>query len=268
MADIYATMNEQPKEVQERVVEAMRLRAEEPEMQAMLERYLGGIDVPQGARALEIGCGAGAATRKLAELPGVIEVIAIDPSDVFLVSARSALSDLSTVTFRQGDARSLAFEDDEFHLVLSHTVLCHVPDAERAIREAFRVLAPGGQLVVFDGDYPTMNVAVSDFDPLQCCVDALIRNYVHDPWFMRHLPKLVERCGFTVRKSDGHGYVKLTNPQYLTTAVARGADQIMSQGTIGPELAAALKAELNRRIRDGQFYGVIVFGSLIAQKPL
>lgn len=267
MADIYATMNEQPKEVQERVVEAMRLRADEPEMQTMLERYLASIDVSQGARALEIGCGAGAATRKLAGLPGVSEVTAIDPSEIFLVSARKALSDLPTVKFYQGDARSLAFEDEKFDLVLSHTVLCHIPDVERAVREAFRVLAPGGQLVVFDGDYATMNVAVNDFDPLQCCVDALIRNYVHDPWFMRHLPKLVERCGFTVRKSDGHGYVKLTDPQYLTTAVNRGADQIASQGTIGPELAAALKAELNRRINDGQFYGVIVFGSLIAQKP-
>lgn len=268
MADVYATMNEQPTEVQERIVEAMRLRAEEPEMQVMLERYLSSVDVPQGARALEIGCGAGAATRKLAVLPGVSEVTAIDPSEIFLVSARKAMSDLPNVKFYQGDARSLAFDEGTFDLVLSHTVLCHVPDVEKAVREAFRVLVPGGQLVVFDGDYATMNVAVNDFDPLQCCVDALIRNYVHDPWFMRHLPKLAERCGFTVRKSDGHGYVKLSDPQYLTTAVSRGADQLVSQGTIGPELAAALKSELNRRVKEGQFYGVIVFGSLIAQKPL
>jgi len=140
-------------------------------------------------------------------------------------------------------------------------------EIQERVVEAFRVLRPGGQLVVFDGDYATIDVARGDFDPLQCCVDATIRNYVHDPWFMRRLPKLVEGCGFAVRTYDGHGYVKITDPRYLTTVVGRGADVIVSQGTIGPELATALKLELSRRIDSGQFYGMIMFGSLVAQKP-
>lgn len=267
MADPYASMNEQPREIQERVVEAMRLRAEEPEMQLMLDRYLGAIDVPEGARGLEIGCGAGAATRRFAGLPGITEVIALDPSEVFLEAARKSLSDLSNVTLRQGDARSLEFEDTTFDVVLAHTVLCHVPDAASAIEEAYRVLVPGGQLVVFDGDYATVNMGLGDSDPLQCCVDAAVNNYVHDAWFMRRLPALLKRAGFTIRSSDGHGYVKLTDAQYLETIVSRGADALAAGSTIGHDLAVALKAEVQRRIQEGRFYGVIVFGSVVAVKP-
>lgn len=267
MADPYASMNEQPREVQERIVEAMRLRAEEPEMQAMLDRYLDAVEVREGARALEIGCGAGAATHKLSKLSGVQAIVALDPSAVFLERAQQTLVDVSNVELRQGDARSLEFDDETFDLVLSHTVLCHVPDAEKAIAEAFRVLVPGGQLVVFDGDYATVNMALGDFDPLQCCVDAVVRNYVNDPWFMRRLPKMAEVAGFDVRHTEAHGYIKLKDAQYFETLIGRGADAIVAAGTIGAELANALKHEGQRRIREGQFYGVIMFGSLVACKP-
>lgn len=267
MPDIYSSISQQSREVQARVVDAMRLRGQEPEMAAMLERYLSRIEVLDGARVLEIGCGAGFATRAIASLPGVAHVTGIDPSPVFLESARDTSGDYPNITFAQGDARSLAYDDGSFEIVLSHTTLCHVPEPEKALREAHRVLTPGGQLVVFDGDYATMSLAVGDFDPIQACVDALLENFVHDKWFMRHLPKLADEAGFEVREMEGHGYIKITDPDYLLTVVHRGADSIAAAGTIGPELVAALRREAQRRVEQGQFYGVVMFASLIAVRP-
>jgi len=267
MPDIYATINKQPDEVQERVLEAMSLRAEEPEMQAMLEQYLSALRIPAEARVLEIGCGAGAATRKIAELPSVGQVTGMDPSPLFLKRARQDLADLSNVTFLEGDARSLQLEDESFEIVVAHTVLCHVPEPKKALREANRVLVPGGQIVIFDGDYATMNIAIGDFDPLQSCVDCLLSNFVHDQWFMRRLPKMVAEAGFRVCRSDGHGYVKISDPKYLLTVVDRGADIIEAAGTIGSDLAEELKAEARRRVEENRFYGEIMFGSLVAEKP-
>ena len=88
--------------------DAMRLRADEPEMQAMLKRYLSKIEVPEGARVLEIGCGAGPATRVIAGLAGVAHVTGIDPSPVFLESAKVASEGIPNISYAEGDARSLA----------------------------------------------------------------------------------------------------------------------------------------------------------------
>ena len=267
MPDIYSSISQQPIEIQERVVNAMRLRADEPEMQEMLKRYLAKIEVPERARVLEIGCGAGPATRVIAGLTGVAHVIGVDPSPVFLESARSASKGILNITFAEGDARSLAYDDESFEIVLSHTTLCHVPEPEKALHEAYRVLSPRGQLVVFDGDYATMSLAIGDFDPIQPCVDAFLENFVHDKWFMRHLPKMAEKTGFEIRAMEGHGYVKITDPDYLLTVVHRGADSIAAEGTIGPDLVAALRQEAQRRAEQNEFYGSIMFASLIAEKP-
>lgn len=267
MPDVYASISQQPKQVQERVVDAMSLRAEEPEMQAMLEQYLSKIEVPEGARVLELGCGSGHATRAIADLPGISHVTGIDPSPVFLESAQAASKGDSNITFAEGDARSLVYDDESFEIVLSHTTLCHVPEPKKALQEAHRVLIPSGQLVVFDGDYATMSLAIGDFDPVQQCVDALLENFVHDKWFMRHLPNMADKAGFEVRQMEGHGYVKITDPDYLLTVVHRGADAIAAEGTIGPDFVAALRQEAQRRVEQNDFYGVIMFATLIAEKP-
>ena len=266
MPDIYATISEQPVDVQQRVIQALNLRADEPEMQGMLNDYLADIEVPTNAHVLEIGCGAGAATRKLSGLPNVSHVTATDLSPHLLARARELSKNLDNVTFAEADARSLEFEDDSFDIVVSHTVLCHVPEPQEALREAFRVLKPSGQIVVFDSDYATMNIATGDFDPLQSCVDAVLSNFVHDIWFMRRLPKMVQAAGFIESRTKGHGYVKISDPKYLLTVVDRGADAIATEGIIGTEMAAALKAEARRRVEEQQFYGVVMFGSLIAKK--
>ncbi len=248
-------------------MEAMSLRASEPEMQAMLDRYLSTLNVPPGARVLEIGCGAGPVTRKIATLPGVSHVTGLDPAPVFLERARRDLAELSNVRFVEGDARLLNMEDESFEIVIAHTVLCHVPEPEKILREAIRVLVPGGQIVIFDGDYATMSISIGDFDPLQSCVDCVLSNFVHDRWFMRRLPKMVTDTGFRISQSDGHGYVKVSDPKYLLTVVDRGTDIIEAAGTIGNSLAKELKAEVRRRVRENRFYGTIMFGSLIAEKP-
>jgi arsenite methyltransferase len=71
---------------------------------------------------------------------------------VFLEHARANFGRDGKITFQQADARQLPLEDASADLVISHTTLCHVPNVEKAIGEAFRVLKPGGQFVVFDGD--------------------------------------------------------------------------------------------------------------------
>jgi Methyltransferase domain len=152
-------------------------------------------------------------------------------------------------------------------LVVFHTTLCHIPNPELALREAHRVLRPDGWLTVFDGDYTTATVAVSDFDPLQVLVSAMVANFVHDPWLTRRLPKTLASTGFRVLSLRSHGYTQTTGPTYMLTLVDRGADALCRSGTLTTDAADDLRKEAVRRAQAGEFFGHISFISVIARKP-
>jgi ubiquinone/menaquinone biosynthesis C-methylase UbiE len=232
----------------------------------MLSAYVSEIDFPHGARVLDIGCGTGAVSRFLTRYPGVSEVVGVDPSPVFLARATQLARDYRNISFEKGDARSLPFPDESFDVVVAHTVLCHVPEPTRVLAEAFRVMRPSGWLAVFDGDYPTTTVAIGDVDPLQTCVDEMIHGWVHNLWVVRRLPAIVRSAGFEVTSFRSHGYLQSSSPTYMMTLIERGADMLTSAGRIGGDAAAAIKAEAHRRVKTGDFFGHIVYVSLIGRK--
>jgi ubiquinone/menaquinone biosynthesis C-methylase UbiE len=151
MADVYAAITDADPVLVARIAEVLELRAADPQQTAMRRAYLADLALPHRARVLEVGCGTGPVTRELAGWPGVAEATGLDPSPTFLDRARR-LDPPATARFVQGDARSLAFPDHHFDLVVFHTTLCHLPGPELALAEAARVLRPGGWLALFDGD--------------------------------------------------------------------------------------------------------------------
>jgi SAM-dependent methyltransferase len=267
MPDVYATIAEVDVATQERLAAVLELRAADPQQRAMLDSYLSEVEVPPAARVLEVGCGTGAVTRVLARRPGVAEAVGVDPSPVFVARAGELAAGLGNTSFEEGDGRALRFGDGGFDVVVCHTVLCHVPEPERVLAEAFRVLRPGGTVAVCDGDYATTTVALGEADPLQDCIEAVKAEFLNDPWLVRRLPALLRSAGFELRGSRSHGYLQTDQPAYMLTLVDRGADALASRGRIGPELCASLKAEARRRAEADEFYGFIGFASFIARKP-
>ena len=195
MPDVYANITSVAKPVVEQIANVLELRATDSQQRLMREAYLSEVAFPPNARALDVGCGTGALTRVLAEWANVNAVVGLDPSPILLDRARQRSMTYSGLAFEEGDARALPFDASSFDLTLFHTTLCHVPEPERALVEAFRVLRPGGWLAVFDGDYATTSVAIGDFDPLQACVAAWVGSSVHDRWLLRRLPAMLVRSG-------------------------------------------------------------------------
>jgi ubiquinone/menaquinone biosynthesis C-methylase UbiE len=101
----------------------------------------------RGQRVLDVGTGDGNYAIEAAALAA--SVTALDPQLEMLEAAqrRSAARGVE-LTLRQGRAEALPFEDGSFDLVIAVTVLCFVPNAALAVREAARVLAPGGRLLL------------------------------------------------------------------------------------------------------------------------
>jgi ubiquinone/menaquinone biosynthesis C-methylase UbiE len=267
MPDVWTTVRDLDQATQERLADVLEKRGADPQQQAMRRSFLQAVAFPPGARVLDVGCGTGVLTRVLAQWPNVASVAGVDPAPALLDKARVAAAGASNVSYREGDGRSLPFESGMFDIVTCDSMLSHVPGPERAIEEAFRVLRASGCLAVFDGDYATTTVALADHDPLQVCVDAMMANSVTDRRIMRRLAKVVADRGFQVVSLRSFGFAETSNDGYMLTVVDRGADILCSQGHIGEETAAALKAEARSRLRSGRFFGHIAYAGLVARKP-
>jgi phosphatidylethanolamine/phosphatidyl-N-methylethanolamine N-methyltransferase len=101
-----------------------------------------------GERILIDGCGTGA---DLDFLPPDVEVVATDLTPVMVERTRRRAQSLGrAVDARVMNAQALEFADASFDAVVLHLILAVVPDPVAAIREAARVLKPGGRTVVFD----------------------------------------------------------------------------------------------------------------------
>jgi ubiquinone/menaquinone biosynthesis C-methylase UbiE len=96
---------------------------------------------------LDLGCGPGAMTLPLLERGR--RVVAYDLAPAMVREARrlAARAASENAAFCVGDASRLPFADASFAAIMCTGVLEYVPDAAAALREARRVLAPGGQLV-------------------------------------------------------------------------------------------------------------------------
>lgn len=100
------------------------------------------LQIPDGARVLDLGCAFGFGTRLPARR---FETYGHDLSVPYITRARRSLPD---VTFTVGPADSVPYPDAFFDAVLLLDVMEHVPDDAAVVREIARVLRPGGTLIL------------------------------------------------------------------------------------------------------------------------
>jgi SAM-dependent methyltransferase len=97
-----------------------------------------------GRRALELGCGTGVFLERVARSGATLH--GIDLSEDLLEKARSRVGSLPNVVLDRGNAEALPYPDGHFDAVYGSSVLHHL-NLDTALREAHRVLRPGGRLV-------------------------------------------------------------------------------------------------------------------------
>lgn len=108
--------------------------------------------VRPGDRVVDVGCGTGYFTRMMAKEVGPDgSAVGVDPSRDALTRARHS-NRLDNCSFTEGQAEALDLPDGSFDVVVTSLMVHHLPEEARprAIGEMFRVLRPGGRVLVAD----------------------------------------------------------------------------------------------------------------------
>ena len=174
-----------------------------------------------GQTILDIGSGPGFLACELAEAVGPTGgVHGIDPSEAMLALARSRerSRDAAPVEFSTGSAERLPFLESTFDLVTATQVYEYVPDIDRALVEARRVLRPGGRLLVLDTDWDSIVWHSSDSERMRRVLAAWDQ-HLADPYLPRRLTAALESARFAV---TDRSVIPLFNAGYDENAYSVG----------------------------------------------
>src|SRR5690242_4370002 len=140
-----------------------------------------------GESVLDIGSGPGLlACEMAAEVGAAGSVDGVDPSESMLVLARDRRppKGAAEIRFVAGDACALPFREETFDAAVATQVYEYVQDIPAALGEVFRVLRPGGRLLVLDTDWASIVWHSRDTERMRRVLAAWEEHLV-DP----HLPR-------------------------------------------------------------------------------
>lgn len=163
--------------------------------------------VRRGQRVLDLGGGTGDLTAKFSRMVGDSgQVILADINNSMLKVGRSKLRDngiVGNVGYVQANAEELPFPDNYFDCITISFCLRNVTDKEQALRSMFRVLKPGGRLLVLEFSKPVL-------EPL---------SKIYDAYSFHLLPKIGE-----IIAHDSESY------RYLAESIRMHPDQETLKG--------------------------------------
>jgi len=209
-----------------------------------------GTDLAPGTRLLEVGCGVGAVLAVLGqEYPGV-RLFGVDIERRQLEFARGHLERAGVeATVLEGDALALPFGDEMFDHVWMMWLLEHVADPPAALREARRVLVPGGRITAIEVDYSTCHAEPST-PGIEALFRAMVQGMAASGWSDAgtRLPGWLSTAGF--RAVDEGERTFWWQDEDLAGQAAYAADVIESAVDALAHLPDTVEEELRTGLED------------------
>lgn len=204
------------------------------------------LALPPGGRVVDVGCGTGRAAAELHARGANVTGLDVDEHILGLARERWPWLD-----FRVADAGALPLEDASVAGYRADKVLHSVPDPEAAVREAHRVLAPGGRIVVVGQDWDVLVVDSDDPELTRTMTRARAETIPH-PRIARSSRNLLLDTGFVDVAVEVHTLV-FTDPAMLPV-VANVATTAAREGAVGEAEAAEWIAEQTLRAKADRLF--------------
>ncbi len=167
-----------------------------PQEKPLFDRY----SLSGEIKILDVGCGTGEITRRLAAYYPKATLIGMDILESNLVFARRDSEEFSErVSYEQGDAFALRFEAASVDLIVCRHMSQAVPDFPLVLAEFTRVLKPGGVLHLLSEDYGMLHFPVGRLDPDRFWNENAVKflsSIGCDGRIGRHSPALLEDAGY------------------------------------------------------------------------
>jgi arsenite methyltransferase len=181
------------------------------------------LALSKGEHVLDIGCGPGFLCESIAAIvggDGAVVGIDISPDLIALCRGRSSPKWLS---YAVGDATQIDRPDASFDVVVCTQVAEYVPNVDRVISEAFRVLKPGGRTVFVATDWDAV-VWHSESPERMARVMKSWEAHCAHPHLPRSLANRLKGAGF---RFDGAAVFSILNLQWDDDAYSKGLTELI-----------------------------------------
>lgn len=147
---------------------------------------------------LDIGCGFGLETLRLASLTKDGFAAGIDLSREFIgIAGNRAEKAGMTIDFRVADAGAIPFPDEHFDYVRAERILIYLKDVANALEEARRVLRPGGRLALIEPDFSSTNINVPNRELVRKVMAHEVDTAVIQSWLPGRLTGMLQDLEFS-----------------------------------------------------------------------
>lgn len=173
-----------------------------PDMVAQRARVRDTLALEAGERVLEVGCGNGLLADEMADEVGLTgHVTGADISDSMIALARAHCGPRPELHFSAANADRLPYADASFDAAVTVQCLCFVTDVPKAMSELFRVLRPGGRLVILETDWDSLVWNSSD-PVLMDKMMTIYKSVYQDFKLPRTLTRRLKSAGFIVKSRE------------------------------------------------------------------
>lgn len=267
--DPYRAPDRQPDPL--KMIESLEDRGRTPTQVRLRRRFLAFAGIRPGWNVLEVGSGSGVVCRDVAALVGDAgQAIGVDPSRVFVREARRLARQQglgSRVRFEVGNGARLRFSDGTFDATLAVTVLLHVPDADRFLKEMIRVTRPGGIVAVQDQDFGTLALDHPDPALTKRILEGVADKIYADPWSGRTLHRKLRSLGLESVRLRTDVYQDTAFEPWSRTFLLRRAENAVKWKIVSTRQAERWLAGIEARAYAKTFLMTLNFYGVVGVKP-